>query len=94
MEKVGDYEEGVGEGMEVGWDGVWMGIYRGEECEGVDGRWGGFVVLVEEIEVVKVESGEMVIEGVVGVDKGELEVDDVKWVMVMVLLNIGGWENG
>ena len=47
----------------------------------------------EQIQVLNLETREMVIERVLALDTAEFELEDLKWVILMVLFNIPGCEN-
>ncbi|MFP1455662.1 DUF494 family protein [Escherichia coli] len=53
----------------------------------------GFCFFLEQIQVLNLETREMVIERVLALDNAEFELDDLKWVILMVLFNIPGCEN-
>ncbi|WP_425401669.1 DUF494 family protein [Escherichia coli] len=53
----------------------------------------GFLLFLEQIQVLNLETREMVIERVLALDNAEFELDDLKWVILMVLFNIPGCEN-
>ncbi|STU48800.1 Uncharacterized protein conserved in bacteria [Klebsiella pneumoniae] len=54
---------------------------------------GGFLLFLEQIQVLNLETREMVIERVLALDTAEFELEDLKWVILMVLFNIPGCEN-
>ena len=64
-----------------------------QECERLDASCRGFLLFLEQIQVLNLETREMVIERVLALDNAEFELDDLKWVILMVLFNIPGCEN-
>ncbi|MGQ7141421.1 DUF494 family protein, partial [Escherichia sp. SS-MK2] len=48
---------------------------------------------LEQIQVLNLETREMVIERVLALDTAEFDLEDLKWVILMVLFNIPGCEN-
>ena len=82
LEKLADYQEGLAEPMQLASDPLSMRIYTPEECERLDASCRGFLLFLE-----------MVIERVLALDNAEFELDDLKWVILMVLFNIPGCEN-
>ncbi|MCV8352297.1 DUF494 family protein, partial [Escherichia coli] len=60
---------------------------------GSDASCRGFLLFLEQIQVLNLETREMVIERVLALDNAEFELDDLKWVILMVLFNIPGCEN-
>ena len=53
----------------------------------------GFLLFLEQIGVLSVETREIVIERLMELDNPEIELDDLKWVVLMVLFNVPGNEN-
>lgn len=53
----------------------------------------GVLLFLEQIQVLNLETREMVIERVLALDTAEFELEDLKWVILMVLFNIPGCEN-
>ncbi|WP_231236211.1 DUF494 family protein, partial [Salmonella enterica] len=68
-------------------------IYTVEECERLDASCRGFLLFLEQIQVLNLETREMVIERVLALDTAEFDLEDLKWVILMVLFNIPGCEN-
>ena len=64
-----------------------------EECERLDASCRGFLLFLEQIQVLNLETREMVIERVLALDTAEFDLEDLKWVILMVLFNIPGCEN-
>ena len=58
---------------------------------GVESR--GFLLFLEQIGVLNCETREIVIERLMELDNSEIELDDLKWVVLMVLFNVPGNEN-
>ncbi len=93
LEKLADYQEVLAEPMQLASDPLSMRIYTPEECERLDASCRGFLLFLEQIQVLNLETREMVIERVLALDNAEFELDDLKWVILMVLFNIPGCEN-
>ncbi|MFO6483909.1 DUF494 family protein Smg [Escherichia coli] len=74
-------------------DPLSMRIYTPEECERLDASCRGFLLFLEQIQVLNLETREMVIERVLALDTAEFDLEDLKWVILMVLFNIPGCEN-
>ena len=82
LEKLADYQEGLAEPMQLASDPLSMRIYTR-----------GFLLFLEQIQVLNLETREMVIERVLALDTAEFDLEDLKWVILMVLFNIPGCEN-
>jgi Smg protein len=70
-----------------------MRIYGGEEMARIDVECRGFLLFLEQINVLTPETREMVLDRVMGLETNELELDDLKWIILMVLFNVPGNEN-
>lgn len=93
LEKLADYQDGLAEPMQLASDPLSMRIYTVEECERLDASCRGFLLFLEQIQVLNLETREMVIERVLALDTAEFDLEDLKWVILMVLFNIPGCEN-
>ena len=68
-------------------------IYTKAEMEKIDVESRGFLLFLEQIKVLNVETREMVIDRVMEIDEPTLNLDDLKWVILMVLFNAPGYES-
>ncbi len=50
-------------------------------------------MFLEQINVLTTETREMVIDRVMGLETSEFELEDLKWIILMVLFNVPGNEN-
>ena len=93
LEKLADYQEGLTEPMQLVSDPLSMRIFTAEESQRLDADCRGFLLFLEQIQVLNLETREMVIERILALDTAEFELEDLKWVVLMVLFNIPGCEN-
>ncbi len=93
LEKLADYQEGLVEPMQLASDPLSMRMYTDEECLRLDASCRGFLLFLEQIQVLNLETREMVIERVMALDTSEFDLEDLKWVVLMVLFNLPGCEN-
>ncbi len=70
-----------------------MRIYTKTENIRLDASCRGFLLFLEQIKVLNPETREMVIDRAMSLDNMELDLEDLKWVVLMVLFNIPGHEN-
>lgn len=70
-----------------------MRIYTPQEMERLDLESRGFLLFLEQVEVLTPEIREMVIDRIMGLETNEFELDDLKWIILMVLFNVPGNEN-
>lgn len=68
-------------------------VYTEEESRrlGIDCR--GFILFLEQIQVLNFLTREMVIDRVMALDVKQLNQEELKWVVLMVLFNIPGYED-
>lgn len=67
-------------------------IYTAQEIQRLDTECRGFLMFLENIQVLDTETREMVIDRVMELDMTEIALEDLKWVVLMVLFNVPGRE--
>ncbi|MFP4132174.1 DUF494 family protein [Thiohalospira sp.] len=67
-------------------------LFTEPECEKMDTEARGFLLYLEQAGVLDQASREMVIDRVMALDAGEIDLDQLKWVVLMVLFNLPGQE--
>ena len=67
-------------------------IYNDEECKHLDVAARGYLMFLEQVNVLDAETREIVIERVMALDTGEIELDQLKWIVLMVLFYQPGRE--
>lgn len=70
-----------------------MRIYTKREMTRINLECRGFLLFLEQINVLTTEIREMVIDRVMGLETNEFELDDLKWIILMVLFNVPGNES-
>ncbi|GGI91837.1 DUF494 family protein [Shewanella gelidii] len=68
-------------------------IYTADEADKLDVDCRGFLLFLEQIKVLNVLTREMVIDRVMELDEPRLILEDLKWVVLMVLFNAPGNES-
>lgn len=68
-------------------------IYTQEELYKLDAEGRGFLLFLEQIKVLNADTREIVIDRVMELDSPVIELDDLKWVILMVLFNVPGSES-
>lgn len=68
-------------------------IYTNAEMDRLDTESRGFLLFLEQISVLNPETREMVIDRVMELDTQEFVLEDLKWVILMVLFNVPGYES-
>lgn len=69
-----------------------MRVYTDEEQLLLDVECRGFLLFLEQINVLDMLTREMVLDRIVDIDKPLITLDDLKWVVLMVLFNVPGHE--
>ncbi|MDQ3205710.1 MAG: DUF494 family protein [Pseudomonadota bacterium] len=67
-------------------------IYAGNELEKLDVECRGFLMFLEQHAVLDAGQRELVLDRAMALDQDELDLDDLKWVVLMVLFNQPGSE--
>lgn len=93
LEKLADYQDNAGSSTMPGSSALSMRIYTEEESQRLDADCRGFILFLEQVQVLNLETREMIIERVMALDTSDFDLDDLKWVVLMVLFNIPGCEN-
>ena len=70
-----------------------MRIYTADEMIRLDSACRGFLLFLEQIQVLTPETREMVIDRVMALDADQFDLEDLKWVVLMVLFNVPGHEH-
>jgi Smg protein len=69
-----------------------MRVYSDAECTRLDPSARGLVLFLEQNGILDPVSRELVIDRVLAIDHANVTVDEVKWVVLLVLLNRPGHE--
>jgi Smg protein len=67
-------------------------IYTQDESIKLDTECRGFLLFLEQINLLEVATREMVIDRVMELEESSIGLDDLKWVVLMVLFNVPGKE--
>ncbi len=68
-------------------------IYSSDEMVRLDTECRGFLLFLEQVAVLDGPARELVIDRVMALDSGEMDLDQLKWVVLMVLFNQPGRES-
>ncbi|MBW8192781.1 DUF494 family protein [Neiella marina] len=67
-------------------------IYTADEMARIDTNCRGFLMFLEQAQVLDNSTREMVVDRVMELDMAEITLEDLKWVVLMVLFNVPGKE--
>ena len=67
-------------------------IFHGAELDKLDVECRGFLLFLEQQGILDADQRELVLDRAMALDQEELELDDLKWVVLMVLFNQPGAE--
>ena len=67
-------------------------VYTTEECDKLDLDSRGFIMFLEQTGVLDHNTREMVIDRVMALESEDIDLDQLKWVVLMVLFNQPGRE--
>ena len=62
-------------------------IYHGPELDKLDVDCRGFLLFLEQHRILDADQRELVLDRAMALDQDELDLDDLKWVVLMVLFN-------
>lgn len=93
LEKLADIQEGQNTALNLVHDPLAIRIYTQNEALRLDADCRGFLLFLEQIQVLNLETREMVIDRVMALETQEFDLEDLKWVILMVLFNVPGCEN-
>ncbi|MFY8274629.1 DUF494 family protein [Pseudoalteromonas sp. SSDWG2] len=68
-------------------------IYTSEESVKLDTQCQGFLLFLEQVGVITSTTREMVIDRAMALDHARIALEDLKWVVLMVLLSVPGQEH-
>lgn len=68
-------------------------VYTLQENVKLDSECRGFLLFLEQINLLDVATREMVIDRVMELEESEIILEDLKWVVMMVLFNVPGKES-
>lgn len=67
-------------------------IYSAEECIRLDVESRGFLIYLEQIGILSAAQRELVVDRIMALETDEIDIDQVKWIILMVLFNQPGQE--
>lgn len=67
-------------------------IYHGKELEKLDTECRGFLLFLEQAGVLDIQNRELVIDRVMALESEDIDLQQLKWVVLMVLFNQPGKE--
>ena len=67
-------------------------VFFGPELDKLDVECRGFLVFLEQHGILDADQRELVLDRAMALDQDELDLDDLKWVVLMVLFNQPGSE--
>ena len=67
-------------------------VYCGPELDKLDTECRGFLLFLEQRGILGADQRELVLDRALALDQDELDLDDLKWVVLMVLFNQPGSE--
>jgi Smg protein len=93
IERAFDWLEGIGaQAQSVIGGGSALRLYHDSESQKLDAECRGFLMFLEQTGVLNPASREMVIDRVMALDEEEIGLDQLKWIILMVLFNLPGEE--
>ena len=69
-----------------------MRIFTDSECQRLSAECRGFLMFIEQIGVINNVTREMVMDCLASLDKPTISLEDLKWIVLMILFNVPGSE--
>ena len=63
-------------------------IYSKDEADWINAKCRGHILFLEQIKILDSQTRELVIDCLMKIDQPELEIEDLQWVILMVLYNL------
>ncbi|MDX1455828.1 MAG: DUF494 domain-containing protein [Gammaproteobacteria bacterium] len=67
-------------------------VFSREEMLRLDAECRGFLIYLEQVGILNQQERELVIDRIMALDSDEIDIDQVKWIILMVLFNQPGQE--
>lgn len=67
-------------------------IYTQEESFKLNSDCRGFILFLEQLEILTLDTREMIIERIMELDINEITLEDLKWIILIVLFTVPGCE--
>ncbi|WP_282115431.1 DUF494 family protein [Pseudoalteromonas arctica] len=67
-------------------------IFTDSECQRLSTECRGFLMFIEQIGVINNVTREMVMDCLASLDKPTISLEDLKWIVLMILFNVPGSE--
>ena len=90
VDKAFDWLEGLASQQEIELGSIGQAslrIYTEEECKRLDLKARGFLLFLEQIGILKPKTRELIIDRIMALDSEEFDLEQLKWVVLMVLFN-------
>ncbi|QCI22923.1 DUF494 family protein [Buchnera aphidicola] len=68
-------------------------VYTQEESFKLNVDCRGFIIFLEQLEILTLDTREMIIERIMELDIIEIHLEDLKWIVLIVLFNVPGCES-
>jgi Smg protein len=90
VDKAFDWLDGLASQQEIELGSIGQAslrIYTEEECKRLDLKARGFLLFLEQIGILKPKTRELIIDRIMALDSEEFDLEQLKWVVLMVLFN-------
>jgi Smg protein len=90
VDKAFDWLDGLASQQEIELGSIGQAslrIYADQECKRLDLKARGFLLFLEQIGILKPRTRELIIDRIMALDSEEFDLEQLKWVVLMVLFN-------
>jgi len=92
LKNISCYEQNIISSINLLSNPISTRIYTPEESRKLNVDCRGFILFLEQLEILTLDTREMIIERIMELDIHELSLEDLKWIVLIVLFNIPGCE--
>lgn len=92
LQNLSYYKKILNSPIKISYQTISTRIYTSEESFKLNVDCRGFMLFLEELEILTLDVREIIIERIMALDINELDLEDLKWIVLIILFNIPGCE--
>ncbi|QCI16144.1 DUF494 family protein [Buchnera aphidicola] len=92
LKNLSSYKKNIISSMNLSCNQISTRIYTKEESFKLNVDCRGFILFLEQLEILTLDTREIIIERIMELDIYELNLEDLKWIILIILFNLPGCE--
>jgi Smg protein len=93
LKNLSSYKKNIISSINLSSNQISTRIYTKEESFKLNVDCRGFILFLEQLEILTLDTREMIIERIMELEINELNLADLKWIILIVLFNVPGCES-